>query len=132
MRFKIISTFYWTTFILSIIVIFLNLGLGIIFGLLIIPILVIHYWNGSQLDKLKNHKKLIVFSALNLLVFSLVRPDGVHSFTTSRLSEVLDFFGIDDSGLDENEGYLFVASLLLLVAQGFADFELRKIRKEAE
>ncbi len=125
-----IKTFYWTTFGLSVIILPLNIGLGLIaLGLVILPILILHLTIGVGLNKIPNHKTSIILSASNLLIFALIRPDGVHAFTDNGLSSLLDIFGIY-AGYDRKyENGFFVASLILLLVQVIMDVRLRKFAR---
>lgn len=71
-RMKAIIAFYWTTFGLSIAILLSNIGLGlVVFGIVILPTLILHLTNGLGLSKLENHKTTIVISGINLLLFAL-------------------------------------------------------------
>jgi hypothetical protein len=128
-----IKIFYWVTFVLSLIILPLNFGLGLVaIGVVILPILVLHLSIGLGLSKIKNHNTLIVISAINLLTFVLIRPDGVHAFTDSGLSAILEMFGIYARYNYKNEDYFFIASLILLLIQVILDLKLRKIKRANE
>jgi hypothetical protein len=130
MSFKAIKTIYWTAFGLSIIILPLNIGLGLIgLGIVILPILILHLAIGLGLDRIENHKTSIILSALNLLLFALIRPDGVHAITDSGLSSLLDIFGVHAGYNHKYEDYFFVASLFLLFVQVIMDMRLRKLKK---
>jgi hypothetical protein len=133
MNFTGIKIFYWVAFGLSAIILPLNFGLGLIaMGIVILPILVLHLSVGLGLNAIKNHDTLIVVSSINLLTFALVRPDGVHAFTDSGLSAILELFGIYSGYNYKNADYFFFASLILLFIQVVLDLRLRKIKRAKE
>lgn len=128
MSLRTIKIFYWSTFGLSVIILPLNIGLGLIaLGLMILPILILHLAIGIGLSKIQNHKASIILSASNLLIFVLIRPDGVHAFTDNGLSSFLDLFGIYAGYDHKYEGSFFVASLILMLVQVIMDIRLRKL-----
>jgi hypothetical protein len=128
-----IKIFYWVTFGLSVIILLLNFGLGLVaIGVVILPILVLHLAIGLGLNRIKNHNTLIAVSAINLFTFVLIRPDGVHAFTDSGLSAILEMFGIHAGYNYKNEDYFFIASLILLLIQVILDLRLRKIKRANE
>ncbi len=119
---------YWITFCLSMAALLLNLGLGLFaFGIVIIPLLILHVSNGLQLNKLTNHKVAVILSAINLLAFALLRPDGAHTFTDTGLSALLDVLGIDAGFNRRNENFYFGTSIALFFIQVVIDLWLRKV-----
>ena len=127
---KSIKAFYWATFGLSIVILPLNFGLGLVaIGLVIIPILFLHLTIGLKLSKIENHKISIVLSGVNLLIFALIRPEGVHAFTDSGLSSIFGIFGIRTGFSHEYEDYFFIGSLMLLLVQAIMDIRLRKLSR---
>lgn len=133
MSLNTIKTFFWTTFVLAIIILFLNVGLGLVaFGIVILPMLVSHFIIGLRLDKLQERKPAIVFSSINLVAFALVRPDGVHVIAESGLSSLLDIFGINGGYDSEYENYFAFSALALFLVQLLVDFILQnRLRKNA-
>jgi hypothetical protein len=130
MHINSIKTVYWVAFGLSIITLFLNIGLGLIaLGLVILPILLLHFSIGLRLTKLQNHQPAIILSALNLLTFTLLRPDGVHSLGDNGLSSLLDLVGISAGYNRDYEDYFVYSSLLLLLVQVIVDLRLRKLAR---
>ncbi len=128
-----IRFFYWTSFALSVIIIPLNFGLGlIVMGIVILPALILHLTIGLSLNRIKNHNTLIIVSAVNLLTFALIRPDGVHALTDNGLSSLLGIFGIYAGYNYEYENYFSIASLILLILQVIVDLILLKIKKANE
>jgi hypothetical protein len=113
-----IKVFYWTTFGLSIIILPLNFGLGLVaMGLVILPLLILHLTIGLRVNRLENNIVSIFLSAVNLLLFALIRPDGVHAITDNGLSSALDIFGIN-AGYNRNyENHFFIGSFILLLVQ---------------
>lgn len=129
MSFKIVKIYFWTTFGISVVIMLLNFGLGLIaLGIVILPILILHLQNGLRLDKLQNHRTGIILSASNLLIFALIRPDGVHAFTNSGLSSILDLLGLNLGYKYKIGDYLFFPSLILLLLQVIIDIRLRTYR----
>jgi hypothetical protein len=133
MNWKLVKIFYWTTFGLSVLILPLNFGLGLFaIGLVILPILVLHLTIGLRLNRIKIRTVSIILSGINLLLFSLIRPDGVHTFTDNGLSSFLDIFGIQ-AGYNHNyEDHFFIGSLMLLLFQAIMDIRLRKIAKSSK
>lgn len=131
MNFTTVKVFYWTTFGLSIIILPLNFGLGLVaIGLVILPLLILHLAIGLAANRLKNHRISIILSSANILLFTLIRPDGVHSFTDNGLSAVLDILGVN-AGYNRNyENHFFIGSLMLLLVQAIMDIRLWKIAKK--
>ena len=118
---------YWGTFALSVFVLQLNIGLGIIVMIwAIIPVLILHAIVGLRLNKIEQRKDLLTISSLNLLAFSLIRPDGVHAFTDNGLSSLLWIFGVDGGYNRGYENYFFWGSVVLLVGQVVIELILRK------
>lgn len=130
MNFTTIKVFYWTTFGLSIIILPLNFGLGLVaIGLVILPLLILHLAIGLTVNRLENHRISIILSALNLLIFALIRPDGVHAFTDNGLSSALDLVGINAGYNSNYENHFFIGSLILLLVQAIMDIRLWKVAK---
>jgi hypothetical protein len=94
----------------------LNVGLALIaLAIFIVPILMLHTHIGLQLGRINRHRGWLYASAINLLIFALVRPDGVHVFKENGLSALLDFIGLN-GGYDSNyESEFSVASQLLML-----------------
>jgi hypothetical protein len=108
----------------------LNVGIGLIaLGLVILPILMLHFIIGLSLTKLQNHKPTVILSAINLLTFALLRPDGVHSLSDNGLSSFLDLVGISAGYNRDYEDYFVYSSLLLLLVQVILDLRLRKLSR---
>ena len=115
---KIIKYLFWNLFAITVLTLVLSLGLFLaVFLIIVIPVLVLHIKIGLRIDELKNHKWLIIISMLNLLLFSLIRPDGVHSFTQIGIESLFNFFGIYVRLNQEFENYYFNLSLALLTIQ---------------
>ena len=128
----VIKVFYWAAFALSLFILPLNFGLGLVaFAIIILPILILHFLLGLNLGKLKKYKLLVVVAACNLLAFALVRPDGVHTITDNGLSAFLDLFGIHAGFSDENESLYFMASFALLIVQLAVDITLWSLKNKA-
>jgi hypothetical protein len=124
-----IKYYYWVTFGLSIVALLANVGIGLIaLGIALVPTVILHVQNGLHLKRFGNHKKLILLSSTNLLIFALVRPDGVHSLDENGLSAVLDLFGVHSGYDSAYENHLTITALLLLALQLFLDLRLRKLR----
>jgi hypothetical protein len=123
---KAIKNFYWITFGLSVIVLVLNFGLGLLgLGIIILPVLILHFTVELSLHRIKNSSLLIVISACNLLAFALIRPDGVHTTTDNGLSSLLDIFVISGGFDSSYENHYFIASLILLIVQIVFDLTLK-------
>lgn len=123
--------FYWSTFVLSVAALLLNVGLGLFaLGIIILPVLALHFAVGLVIGRIRERRPLIIISAINLLVFALIRPDGVHTFTDTGLSSLLELVGIDLGYSDRHENLFTTLSLVLLVVQPGLDIWLRKLAKK--
>jgi hypothetical protein len=130
MRINSTKAIFWITYVLAIGILPLNFGLGIMtLGLVILPIMILHFIVGLNLDRVQTHKPAIIFSAMNLLVFALIRPDGAHAFTESGLSSALGIFGINAGYNYKYEDYFFYTSLIILLIQVITDLRLRKLAR---
>jgi hypothetical protein len=130
MHINSIKAIFWAAFGLAIITLLLNVGIGLIAtGLVILPVLMLHFIIGLSLTKLQNHKSAIILSAINLLTFALLRPDGVHSLSDNGLSSFFDLVGISAGYNRDYEDYFVYSSLLLLLVQVIVDLRLRKIAR---
>lgn len=126
-----LKIFHWATFCAAVIILPLNFGLGLIaMGLFTLPVLILHFIVALSLNRLHDRKALVILSGLNLFIFALVRPDGVHSFTDNGLSALLGIFGIHGGYSYKYENYFFYTSLVLLVLQVIIDLWLRKLSRE--
>jgi hypothetical protein len=133
MSYKSIRNFYWALFGLSLLTLALNFGLGLFaLGIIILPVLMLHLVLGLSLDKVQDHKSLIILSSFNLLAFALVRPDGVHTISDNGLSSFLELFGIYAGYDAQFENLYFLASIILLVAQLVIELRLRKLKIAGE
>ncbi|MCX2745623.1 hypothetical protein OO013_17205 [Mangrovivirga sp. M17] len=130
MSFKSINIIYWLTFLISIVILPLNFGLGLIaMSIIIVPVLIMHVSNGLKLKKIEKYKIAIFISTFNLLIFSLIRPDGVHAINENGLSSLLDVFHINAGYKREYENYFFIFSFILLLFQLIIELRLRKLVK---
>jgi hypothetical protein len=124
-----VKIYYWLAFGLSIVALFTSIGIGLVaLGIILLPTVILHMLNGMHLKRLGNHKKLILLSGTNLLIFALVRPDGVHVFNKNGLSALLDLIGIDAGYNSAYDNHLTIVAILLLALQIFFDLRLRKLR----
>lgn len=125
-----VKILYWVLFLLSVVVLFLNFGLGLMtVGLVILPVLILHAGIGFSLGRLNANKGLVAWSMLNLLVFALIRPDGVHAFNETGLGALLSLFGMHGGYSHRNEDLFFFASLALLLIQLIVDLRLRRLAR---
>ena len=130
MTLKTAKVFYWTSFGLSVTILLLNFGLGLIaMRLVILPVLILHFAIGLGLDQIVDQKSAVILSAINLLLFALIRPEGVHAFTDNGLSSSLDFLGINAGYSYNYEDYFFIGGLVLLLVQAVMDIRLWKMAK---
>ena len=113
-----IKWFYWITFILSAFILQLNVGLGLVaLAIVIIPIIAFHIIVGLSLHLLEKHRILILFSITNLLLFALIRADGVHVISDNGLSSLLYLFGINGGYSEAHEMEFFIATVVLALVQ---------------
>ena len=101
-----------------------------VLGIIILPVIVLHIIIGLGIDKIKTHKTLIFLSATTLLLFSLIRPDGVHTLNDTGLSSILDKFGIIWGDCYNYENHFVFASLTILLFQVIIEIRLMKHKKE--
>lgn len=130
---KAIKIIYWVLFILSVLILPLNFGLGLVaFAVMLLPLMLLHGMIGVKIDSLENNKTLLMVSAICPLMFALLRPDGVHAITDNGLSSVLDLIGIN-AGFDRDyENQFSIASLAVLLLQLVVDLRLNQLRKRHE
>ncbi len=116
---------FWISLFISIVIIFLNAGLFLFLSaILILPVLILHILVGKRIEKLRAYNWLIIFSILNLLLFALVRPDGVHTITDIGWTALLETLGFHTSFQKEFENYYFSAALITIILQVIIDFYL--------
>ena len=132
-RIKIMKSFYWISFAISILTILLNMGLFLMLtSFILLPSLVLHAYIGVKLKNIKGSNIWIILSAISLLIFSLVRIDGVH-VSENGFTALMHFLGFhiyfNDSELEEP---FLVASLLTLVFQVIIDIILVKKVRDKE
>ncbi len=127
-----LKRFYLVTFIFSVLILFLNAGLGIfVFGIFILPVLVLHFVNGLRSESLNENRRTVIFSIINLLAFALIRPDGVHVTNGNGLSSLLEILGFSGGYNSYYESYYYFAALLLLIIQFILEIKLRKAIKKS-
>jgi len=128
---KSIKVFYWVAFGLSVVILPQNFGLGLIaLGIPIILILILHIGIGLNMDRLQNYQLSLVVSAVNLLLFVLIRPDGAHAFNETGLSASLEMMGIHLRISPKYEDLLFLISMVLLILQTVFDIRLLRISRK--
>lgn len=124
---------YWLSFILTIYILFLNFGIKLLlFGMGILLISVFHFIIGINLRYSVKHYKLLLYSSLCFLTFSLVRSDGVHTIGETGIGSLLSLFDLywDDRVLLES---LWHIEYLLLLQQFVLEFIIiSRIQKEKE
>ncbi len=123
--------FYWITFVLTIFILLMNVGIGLMaLGVVIVPLLILHFINGRHFDKIANHRMAMVLSSANFLLFALIRPDGGHTLNDNGLSLLLEIFGMYWGYDRAYEDYYAFGSLALLVVQAIMDIRLKTIIKK--
>ena len=89
-----VKLYFWIACAMSIFILGNSFGLFLLVSaIFIIPLIIIHFLAGTKSKNTVN--KLLVLSATNLLLFSLVRCDGVHETSDSGLSALLDIVNIN-------------------------------------
>lgn len=105
---------YWLSFILTIYILFLNFGIQLImFGMGLLLISAFHFIIGINLRDSVKHYKLLLYSCLCFLTFSLVRSDGVHTIGNTGIREFLNLFDLYWIHTDFIESIWFLEYLLL-------------------
>jgi hypothetical protein len=123
--------YYWITFLVSIFILILNTGLWLIVsGLIILPVIILHIIVGLRLNMFETYEKPMLISSTFLLIFALIRPDGVHSFNNSGLSSFLRLFGLSWGYSNRFEDYFFVSSIILLLLQLLIEITLIRLKSE--
>jgi hypothetical protein len=129
---RTVQAYFWVTFLISLLALFLNGGLGLlVFGIVILAALIFHVVIGLKWKYSKNNNYLITLSATNLLLFALVRIDGVHTLTDSGLSALLDLIGLRGGYSRRYEELFMWSSLLLFISQIVIDIALYRKSKQA-
>lgn len=107
---------------MTIITLISNAGLFLaISSIIVIPSFVLHTKIGLEINKLENCKTLIIISMVDLLLFSLVRPDGVHIFNKIGLESWLQFFGFYITVNSRLENYCLKIAIVLIAFQIILD-----------
>ena len=121
-------TLYWLTFLLTILILFQNVGIVLLgLGIFILPVIILHVLVVRKLEDIEHKRLLVGVSAINLLLFSLLRPEGAHAIYMTGLSSVLDLIGISGTYNSEHENFYVSSSLILLVVQVIVDLRLMKV-----
>ena len=122
---RILNYLFWFFLLATVLTLILNAGLFFAVSLIIIvPLLILHTKIGLKINKLEKYKLLIIISMLNLFLFSLLRPDGVHSFNQIGIESLSDFFGFYVRVNQRFENYYFNISLVLIAIQLILDIIL--------
>jgi hypothetical protein len=109
---------YWILFGIAIVALIASAGLFLMLSaVLVLPVLLVHLTIGFRLALLKRKVVLVLCSAINMLLFALVRPDGVHVINQSGLTELLDIIGVHFRIHSEYEGLFALLALILFVIQ---------------
>lgn len=125
-----VKMYYWTTLSISIFILILNTGLWlIVLGLIILPVIILHIIVGLRLNMFENYEKPMLISSTSLLIFALIRPEGVHSFNDSGLSAFLKLFGLYWGFSSHFENHFFVSSIVLLLLQLIIEITLIRSKK---
>ncbi|MFD2513345.1 hypothetical protein ACFSRY_05660 [Pontibacter locisalis] len=128
---RTVQAYFWVTFLISLLALFLNGGLGLlVFGIVILAALIFHVIVGLKWKYSINKNYLITLSATNLLLFALVRVDGVHAFTDSGLSALLNLIGLSGGYSRRYEELFMWTSLLLFISQVVIDIALYRKNKQ--
>ena len=123
---------YWILFGITIIALIASTGLFLILSaIVVLPVLMFHVAVGIRLKHLTSRVSLVVCSAINMLLFALVRPDGVHVINQSGLTELLDIIGIRFKYHGEHEELFLLLTLILFIAQAVLELVLFKSSRRA-
>jgi len=121
----LIKLYFWLTFALSIFVLINSFGLFLLVSaILIIPLAAIHMLAGIRSKN--NVNKLLLLSATNFLLFSLVRCDGVHVTDHSGFSALLKRVHIHVGFNSAHENIYLLATLLFFILQIILDASVLK------
>ncbi len=123
---------YWILFVLSVFVLINSFGIGLmLFGIPILVVLFFHVKIGLKINQLKTETNLLLLSAINFLLFTFIRNDGVHSMTINGLSAFLELFEINWGYKREFENSYSIGAFILFIFQVFIEIRLtRKLRKK--
>ncbi len=109
---------YWIFFGIAIVALIASVGLFLMLSaVVVLPVLFVHLTVGFRLALLKRKVVLVLCSVINLLLFALVRPDGVHVINQSGLTELLDLVDVHFRFHSEHEGLFTFLALILFVIQ---------------
>ncbi len=89
----------------------------------------LHLIIGKKLKQLKKYKWLIIISSLNLLLFALIRTDGVHVTSNIGFSVLSELLGFSGSFNRDYEYLYFYISLISLSIQLIIELILLKLSK---
>lgn len=133
MRISKLMIFFWVTFIASIVILILSFGLILyVGGLLFLGMFFLHSYVGINLNKMEAKEHFVLISAINILIFSLIRIDGAHVISHNGLSSLLDLVDIN-WGYNSAYKNLFLGfSIILLIFQLLLDLALINSIKENE
>lgn len=86
---------------------------------------------GLRFEYLKKYKFLLIYSPINLMMFSLFRIDGVHVTSGSGFSKLLETLNIDYT-YNGNDNFHIKTSICFFIIQLIINsFLFLKTRKEA-
>jgi len=118
-----VKLYFWIACAMSIFILGNSFGLFLLVSaIFIIPLIIIHFLAGIKSKNTVN--KLLVLSATNLLLFSLVRCDGVHNTSDSGLSALLDIVNINFGFSSEYEKIHHFLSFVFFIFQAILDVSI--------
>lgn len=130
---KLIGMIYWGALTISILIIFNNFGLYLyITGFLILGALLFHIIVGTRINQLVNNKFLLTLSSINLMLFSLVRIDGVHATSGSGLSEFLQLLDLNIYYKGNDSVHLLLTLVTYIIQLSIDGFLYKKSKVTAQ
>ena len=123
--------FYGSTILGLITMVF---GMGwfvILFGIILIPMIILHFVAGIRaLRRFPVAKKLLLFSSLCFLLFFLIKPDFDDVKAYSGFSSLLYHLGLRENQEFPQAELLYLPTVILLIGKIIIDIILiRKTRK---
>ncbi|MDW3193827.1 MAG: hypothetical protein R8G66_15755 [Cytophagales bacterium] len=127
---SVIKIYFWMTMVITVIASILNVGLlMIIIAIVVIPLIVSQIKIGLNLEYLHSQRLMLLFSSTNFLIFSLIRPDGVHGFNQTGFTALVVFFGYSNTfPIEMIDEVLLISCISLFVQIILNVVILRKLR----
>ena len=112
-----LSLLFWLSTFAAMFILFISIGwlLGL-FGIALIPVIVLHIVSGSRaLNRLPLRNPWLLATSLSFLFFSLLRPDMDDVNPYTGFSVLMNFLGARGSRYVEATDFYFWAAILLII-----------------